>query len=222
MSASRLSIYNDALLMAGERALSSLTEATETRRLLDQVWNNGGVDFCLEEGQWEFAMRTVRIDYDPGLEPDFGYTRAFDKPTDWILTSALCSDEYFKSPLLRYADEAAFWFADLDTIYVRYVSNDASYGGDLSIWPRSFAEFVAAHFASKIILKLTSDQAKLALFINPQNELHSIRGRALLNAKSRCAMSGPTKILAQGGWSKARTRGSNRSDGGNTSGNLIG
>ena len=222
MSASRLSIYNDALLIAGERPLASLTESVETRRLLDQVWNNGGVDLCLEEAQWAFAMRTVRIDYDPGLEPDFGYSRAFDKPTDWILTSALCSDEYFQVPLLRYADEAAFWFADLDTIYVRYVSNDSGYGGDLSIWPRSFAEFVAAHFATKIVLKLTNDENKLSLFINPRNEMHSVRGRALLKAKSKSAMSGPTKMLAQGGWSKARTSGSNRGDGGNSSGNLTG
>lgn len=222
MSASRLSIYNDALLLAGERPLSALTDSVETRRLLDQVWNNSGVDMCLEEAQWNFAMRTVRIDYDPGLEPDFGYTRAFDKPSDWILTSALCSDEYFRSPLLRYADEAGYWFADEDTLYVRYVSNDSSYGGDLSLWPKSFAEFVAAHFASKIILKLTNDQAKLAMFINPQNDHHSIRGRALLNAKSRCAMASPTKMLAQGGWTKARTMGANRGDGGTSSGDLTG
>jgi len=222
VSASRLSIYNDALLMAGERPLSSLTESVETRRMLDQVWNNGGVNLCLEEAQWEFAMRTIRIDYDPGIEPDFGYRHAFDKPTDWIITSAFCSDEYFKVPILRYVDETGYWYCDYDTVYVRYVSNDANYGNDLSIWPRTFAEFVSAHFASKIILKLTNDQARLALFINPQNELHSIRGRALLKAKSKCAMSGPTQMPATGSWINARARGSNRWDGGNTSGNLTG
>lgn len=218
---SRLSLYNDALLMAGERALASLTENVEPRLLLDQVWDNGGVDACLEEGQWMFAMRTVQIDYDPGMEPDFGYQRAFDKPEDWILTSAFCSDEFFKVPVLRYVDEAGFWFSDLDTIYVRYVSNDSSYGTDLSLWPQSFEEFVAAHFASKIILKITNDESRRRLFHNPENPKHSIRGRALLNAKSRCAMASPTSMLAQGMWSKSRTRGVNRRDGGNTGGDLI-
>lgn len=222
MSASRLSVYNDALLMAGERALDTLTDNVESRRLLDQVWNNNGVDGCLEEGQWEFAMRTVMVDYDPAIEPGFGYNRAFGKPTDWILTSAFCSDEFFRVPVTRYADETGYWFSDLDTIYVRYVSNDTNYGADMSKWPRSFAEFVAAHFASKIILKLTNNEARLSLFINPQNPEHTIRGRALMNAKSRCAMASPTQITAQGRWSVARTRGVARRDGGNISGNLIG
>ncbi len=218
----RLSIYNDALLMVGERSLASLTEEVEARRLLDVVWNHDGVDACLEEAQWEFAMRTARIDYDPGITPDYGYSRAYDKPSDWILTSAFCSDEFFRVPILRYVDEAGYWYSDYDSVYVRYVSNDASYGGDLSLWPRSFTEFVVAHFASKIVLKLTSDQNKLALFLNPQNPQHSIRGRALLQAKSRCAMASPTQISATGRWSGARTRGSYRGDGGNFGGNLIG
>jgi hypothetical protein len=222
MSATRLSLYNDALLLAGERAITSLTVVEETRRLLDQIWNNQGVDACLEEGQWMFAMRTVRIDYDPGIEPDYGYSRAFDKPTDWILTSAFCSDEYFRVPILRYVDEAGYWYSDLDNIYVRYVSNDESYGADMSKWTPSFKDFVAAHFATQLVLKITNDERRLAMFVNPANPLHSIRGRALLRAKSRSAMAGPAQISAQGNWSLARTRGVNRRDGGGTSGNLIG
>lgn len=221
MATTRLSLYNDALLLCGERALASLTVNEETRHLLDTVWNNNGVDGCLEEAQWEFAMRTIRIDYDTGITPDFGFRRAFDKPTDWILTSAVCADEYCRVPLTRYVDEAAMWYADEDTIYVRYVSNDDAYGADLSKWPRSFTEFVASHFASKIILKTSSDDAKIRMFLNPERPLHSIRGRALLRAKSRCAMAGPTQFVAQGSWSRARQAGSSRGDRGSNSGDLY-
>lgn len=222
MSTSKLQIYNDALLLIGERTIATLTDETEGRRLLDIVWDNNGVDGCLEEAQWEFAMRTVRIDYDPGIEPDYGYARAFDKPDDWILTSAVCSDEFFKVPILRYVDEAGFWFSDQDEIYVRYVSNDPNYGTNYGLWPRSFTEFVASHFASKIVLKISNDESRTRLFNNPDNPEHSIRGRALLNAKSRCAMASPTSYPAQGQWSRSRTRGVARRDGGGTSGNLIG
>ncbi len=222
MSATRLSLYNDALLLAGERTLASLTEANEPRRLLDQIWNNQGVDACLEEGQWMFAMRTIQIDYDPGIEPSYGYARGFDKPTDWMLTSAICSDEFFRVPVLRYFDESGFWYSDLDTLYIRYVSNDASYGADMSKWPPSFKDFVAAHFAAQLILKISNDESRLKLFVNPDKPLHSIRGRALLKAKSRCAMSGATSFEAQGQWSRSRTRGVARRDGGGTTGNLIG
>jgi len=221
MAATRLSIYNGALLLCGERALSALTDNVEGRHLLDVVWNNNGVDACLEEAQWEFAMRTIQIDYDTGITPDFGYARAFDKPTDWMLTSAVCSDEFFRAPISQYVDETGLWYANEETIYVRYVSNDAAYGGNLAGWPRSFTDFVEAHFASKIILKTTSDEAKIRLFVNPERPLHSIRGRALLNAKSRCAMSGPTQTPAQGRWSRARMAGGGNRDGGSNSGNLY-
>jgi hypothetical protein len=219
---SRLSIYNDALLLCGERSITSLTVEEEGRRLLDQVWNNGGVRACLEEGQWMFAMRTIQIDYDPGIQPDYGYARGFDKPDDWVLTSAVCGDEFFRTPLLRYVDEAGFWFSDLDTIYVRYVSDDATYGGDLSLWPQSFVDFVAAHFASKIIIKLSNSEEKIRLFLNPERPEHGIRGRAMTRARSRCAMASPTMIPAQGQWSSSRRRGTNSSDRGNISGNLTG
>jgi hypothetical protein len=222
VSASRLSIYNDALTLCGERVLASLTEEVEGRRLLDQVWNAQGVDGCLEHAQWEFAMRAVQIDYDPGISPGFGYNRAFDKPSDWILTSAVCSDEFFRAPLTRYIDETGYWYSELDTIYVRYVSNDAAYGGDLSKWPRSFQDFVAAYFASKIVTKISNDEQRHQMISNPANPRNSILGRALLEAKSRCAMANPTAFPAPGRWSGARVRGSGTRDGGNTSGSLIG
>lgn len=213
--ASQLSLYNDALLLVGERALASLTEEREPRRLLDQVWANGGVKACLEEGQWHFAMRTILVDYDTAITPAFGYARAFVKPTDWVLTSALCSDEYFEAPLLRYVDEAGHWYADEDQLYVRYVSDHADYGGNLAGWPESFKDFVAAHLASKLVLKLAGNEEKLKTTL-------AIRKQTLALAKSRSAMTGPTQFPAPGSWNQARTLGrSTRRDGGGR-GSLIG
>ena len=212
---SRLAIYNDALLICGERALSSLTEDREPRRLLDQVWQNEGVEYCLEEAQWYFAMRTVRVDYDPDVDPGFGVRRGFSKPSDWILTSALCADEYFRAPVTRYFDEAGFWYSDLDTLYVRYVSNDTEYGMDLARWPRTFTEFVAAHFATKVVLKLSNDEDRLKKAVG-------LREGCLKKAKNKCAMAMPTIFEAQGNWSKARQRWQPRRDGGSNGGNLIG
>lgn len=214
MSYSRLQLYNDALLLVGERALSSLTESVETRRLLDQVWTNNGVRKCLEMGQWFFAMRTIQIDYDTAIEPTYGYARAFTKPTDWVITTAVCQDEFFAVPLTQYTDEAGYWYSDLDTIYVRYVSDDANYGGNLSGWPTSFQEFVAAHFASRVVLKISNDEKRVGMVL-------ALRERLLRTAKSRAAMALPTRFAAQGGWTSARTGGGGRGDRGNNSGDLT-
>lgn len=212
---SKLDLYNGALLLAGERFLASLTEEREPRRLLDRVWANNGVKTCLEQGQWNFAMRTIRIDYDPSIEPDFGYQRAFQKPTDWVLTSALCSDEYFRSPVTRYWDEAGWWYSDIDTLYVRYVSNDALYGGNMGAWPDSFREYVEEFFCSKIVRKLTGKDSA-------EEDSKKRLEKKLLHAKSMAAMAGPTLFPARGQWGLARNRWGGRRDGGNSSGSLIG
>ena len=211
----QLDIYNNALMLCEERFLASLTEEREPRRLLDLVWSSGGVQNCLEDGQWNFAMRSIQIDYDPGIEPSFGYRRAFDKPTDWLLTSAMAQDEYFRSPLLRYWDEAGFWYADLDTIYVRYISSDPAYGLDLNKWPNSFYDYVCESFANKVILKLTRSEAKLEASTKRLAEKLKI-------ARSAAAMSQPTSFPARGSWGLSRQRYGGRGDRGNTSGNLIG
>lgn len=213
MSTTRLRLYNDALIMCGERTLASLTENREPRHLLDHVWDNDGVHACLESGQWKFAMRTVMLDYDSAVSPSFGYRRGFSKPTDWCLTSALCSDEYFNSPLLQYSDEAGYWYADLDLIYVKFVSDDAAFGGDLSTWTTKFTDFAAAHFASKIIWKLTSDDEK-------RDKVMKLRGALLSIAKNHDAMADPVKFPAPGNWTSSR-RGHGRRDRGSRT-NLIG
>lgn len=213
--ADQLGLYNGALLICGERFLQALTDESEPRRLLDNVWADGGVKFCLEQGQWHFAMRTVQVDYDPSVEPSFGYNRAFAKPDDWINTSGVCTDEFFRSPLTRYTDEANYWYSDLDTIYVRYVSYDVLYGRNLNKWPESFREYVEHYFASKIMLKLSDSDG----------EVEKLDKKTILKlklAKSKAAMAEPTAFPARGAWSNARNRFPNRRDGGNSSGNLIG
>jgi hypothetical protein len=178
------------------------------------VWDNEGVEACLEMGQWKFAMRSVRIDYDADVTPDYGYRRAFSKPDDWVVTSAFCSDEYFDTPLTRYVDETGYWYSDVDEIYVKYVSNDSSYGLDLSLWPATFEDYVAANFASKIIMSLTSDENKRESVIKWEEKKLGI-------AKNKDAMAGPQQFPAPGSFVSSRSRSGSRRDRGNR-GQLIG
>lgn len=200
--ATQLALYNEALRLLGERKLASLSESREPRRLLDDVWASGErIDYWLEQGQWNFAMRTVEIDYDPTIEPTFGYRRAFAKPTDWKRTAGVASDEYFNSPLTKYTDEAGYWYADLDTIYVRFVSNGASYGADLTRWPQSFVRYCAADMAKDICEKLTQNATKFQVMER------AVR-KALTEARSRDAMNEGAAFMPQGSWvtSRGRTR----------------
>lgn len=200
----------------GERFIDSLTVEEEPRRLLDQIWSSGGVKYCLEQGQWNFAMRALQIDYDSSIDPGFlGYNRAFQKPDDWLSTAGLCSDPFFRDPLLRYVDESGFWYSDLDTLYVRYVSDSIYYGMDLNKWPETFREYVEAYFAARIINKLSNSETEVEKMVKLEEERLKV-------AKNKAAMAGPTTFPAQGSWSRSRNRFPNRRDGGGRSGSLIG
>lgn len=224
MTTTRLSIYNGALLLLGELRLANLSENREPRYLLDSVWNKGGVRYCLEQGQWHFAMRTSQFSYNPDITPAFGLNRAFDKPTDWVSTSGIFQDEFLRTPLLDYADEASQWFSSVDDIYVRYVSDHANYGTNYSNWPVSFTEYVEAYFAGRVVHKIPSAAAKIQFLLGPPGrEDKGWVNRCLLIAKNKSAMAQPTTFPSRGTWARARHAGMNRSyrDGGNTS-SLIG
>jgi hypothetical protein len=205
--ATKLSLYNGALRLCKERKLASLSENREPRRLLDDAYGDGSttgaVKACLEMGQWTFATRTVMLDYSPSVEPDFGYRRAFDQPDDLVRVTAVCEDEHFNAPLLRYADERRYWYADLDTIYVRYVSNDDEYGADLSLWPETFVKLVEAYLAQEIVGNLTGADSRRA---------EKAFKDAKLEARSLDAMNKPTVFMPAGSWSSARRGGRSRID----------
>lgn len=188
---SRLSLYNGALLLVGERGLSTLTDDVEPRRLLDLAWGTvggGALDACLGMGQWKFAKRTVMLSPDPSISPAFGYGNAFAIPDDFVRTCALCSDENLNAPLTDYRMEGDYWYAWIEPIYVSYVSNDATCGGDLSRWPPEFVSVVEAYLAEKIALKLLEGEAKWKRAKLALKE-------ALRDAKAADAMEGPPEGL---------------------------
>jgi hypothetical protein len=199
--ATRLSLYNGALLECGERDLASLSENREPRRLLDRVWDNGLVDYVLGKGQWKFGLRAVQLAPETSIEPDFGYQLAYAKPTDHIRTTGLYSDEYANSPLLRYTFEQGYVFTDTEPLFWHYVSNDDAYGGNLAEWPVDFSRAVEVYMASRIVKKLTQSDEKEANLIKLSSTLFR-------DAASSDAMEGPTKFLPPGTWVSARVQGS--------------
>lgn len=195
---SQLSIYQDALGHLGERLLASLSENTEPRRILDQAWP-GARKYCLEHAHWKFAQRTSKITYSNTVTPAFGFDRAFEKPTDIVKLSKICSDEYFQCPITDYVDENGFWFTNIDDIYVSYVSNDDAYGYDYSLWPETFTLYVSLYLASRVAARLrpTLDTRAIMMQLTAAKE----------DAQAKDAMQGPTQFLPQGGWINARRNG---------------
>lgn len=209
----RLSIYNGALSILGERRLASLTDDVESRYKLDDVYDNEFFDRLLQMGQWNFASRTIELLASPSVTPDFGYIHAFEKPEDFIRTMGVWYDEYQSNPCTRYADEGAFWYADPEILYFQYVSNDNQFGTDLSLWPPNFTEMAEHYLAMKVAPRLTGVDLDSERLLG-QWKLW------LRDAKGSDAMESPAKFTPAGSWTRSR-RGSGGGDRGSRN-RLIG
>lgn len=200
-TATKLALYNGALRRLGSRELASLTEAREPRRVLDGVWGaaNEIVLRALEAGDWNFAIRAVMGTASASVEPPFGLAYAFEKPSDLRRLLTLCSDEAFSTPLTdrEYVDEADYWFSDLDTIYVRYISDDGAYGLNDAGWSEAFKDYLECDLAARACERITNSGAKRDL-------LERDRARALKTAKANDAMAEGVKFPPRGSWALAR------------------
>lgn len=211
----QLTLYNKALRLCQEPRLATVDDDIEARYLLDQAYEDEDIrKTCLEQGQWNFAIEADKWSYDNTYTATFGWNRRFVKDTDCIRIVKVCSDERFMQPLLRYEDLAGYLYADLDDIYVQFVSKNASFGYNFALWPQLFTEFVAASLAMQIVPKLTQDENRIA-------KVEQAYQHWLTEARSVDAMKDPTKFPPSGAWSSARRGRWHGNDGGNTN-SLIG
>lgn len=196
----KLERYNGALLILGERKLASLSEAREPRRALDDAWDIVPA-YCLEAGYWKFAMRAVQIDASASVVPTFGYTNAFAKPSDFVRMFKQSQFPQFDPPLLDIVDEPDYWYANIDPLYVKYVSDDVAYGADQSIWPETFCDYIDMRLAFKTCKRITGK--------DPSEDLIKGEQRAAAVARGKDAMNEPPGFPPMGTWASARLRGIN-------------
>lgn len=199
-------VYNQALSLMGERRLTSTSEARDARYHLDNSYAVA-LSYCLEQGFWNFAMRAAQLDASVSVEPSFGYQFAFTKPTDWVRTYIISASETFDPQLLTINDEAGYWYANVDPLFIKYVSNDTSYGADLSLWPETYAHYVASRLAVMTAPAIcTASETKMS-------ELYAIEKRARVDARSKDAMNEPPQFPPRGSWSQSRGGGRSRLSG---------
>jgi hypothetical protein len=195
--ADKLALWNAALQEIGAPRLGSLTETAKARYELDNCYANVVAD-CLRAGSWNFALRTSYFDHDASVTPAFGYSYVFAKPSDWVRTVMMGSDEMFRPPLTDYLDEKGTWLANVDPLYVQYVSNDAAYGMDLTKWPDAFRRYVEVALAERIVLAITQNAG------DKQRLEERTLPRAKRNALNDDAVNEATKFLPASSWTRAR------------------
>lgn len=215
MGTTKLDLMNGALGELGHRRLADTGEPVEAARELHAAYPKVTAE-CIALGSWNFAMETIKAEADTGVTPEFGYTKVFAKPSDWVRTEGVSLDEHFSMPLLHYYDDVNYWSADTSPIYIRYVSNDSGIGMELERWPAAFTRFVELELAARVCMRITQNAGLKA-------EIEKARDTARKLAKNQDAMNeAQPKFAPPGPWTMARNgRTGGRRDRGSR-GSLIG
>lgn len=194
----QLTLYQGALRLCGERKLASLSENRPPRHLLDDVWGEDVIKTCLEQGPWQFATDTQRLDYDPDIEPDFSYRRGFPHPDGYVRTVGLSVNEFGDPPLTMYRDEGGVIYSDPDILYLSFVSNTDDFGRNLSLWPQTFSKFVMAVMAFEVNPRLTNSRAVTA-------DIKQVMKERLNDALGKDGVNRPTTFPPRGLFVSARS-----------------
>jgi len=148
--ATKLGLYNDALLLLGQRRLASLTEDRPNRYDLDEIFEES-VNHCLELVRPRYATKTKRL---VGVTPteDTGYSKQIALPSGIVTIAGVYKDGRFEQPVTRYAHEGNLLFLDYDEVYVRYIADYYTVSvGDAG---PSFARVVSAYLARELASKI--------------------------------------------------------------------
>lgn len=195
--ATKLGIYQGALRLLGPHQLAALTDDRPERYALDAAWD-GSLAYLLEQGMWNFAIRSATLSTAASpTNPHPGYDYAFSRPSDWVRTVAISNDSKFTTTFEDFEVQHTYFYSNVTPLYIRYVSNDASYGLAIANWPERFAKAMEAHLAFESGLPISGDRGN-------RNDMLGLFKDRLAKAKILDAIDERVKWKKPGRWTTAR------------------
>lgn len=145
-SLTRLEVYNAATGHLGLARIAAISEVGEVTRSFNEQWPVV-VRWCLQQAPWQFAVAELTIEA-TGTTPPNTLTSAFPQPADWVMTLDAAKDAQFTVPVYDLVEETGLWYANTDSLNIRYVSSAPDRGFAVALWPPAFCDLVAARLAS--------------------------------------------------------------------------
>ena len=209
MGTTKLQLYKRAITLCEQTPISALTDNVESRKRCDDHYDDVLL-WLMEQGFWRSAMRTVEITQNTGVAPAFSFEYAHDEPSDFIRKHVISLSEFLHPPLDEqsggngYLMEGGYIWANATPVYMRYVSNDASYGYDLTKWTEGMAAAAAFELAGRVAPFLTGSGTKA-------EELKAKAIERAGRAATFDVLQQTTQTVREGRWTGARF-GSSRSN----------
>lgn len=197
----KLTLFNQALSRLGPVRLTGLTENRPERIAFDQHYDEV-MQEMLESGLWFFALRTQEWTPDVDAVDSINGQYVYNLPSDYVRLRKISPDQSQTYEDLSYKREGEVILSDYSTLFVTYVSNHASYGANVGIYPQLFANAFADCLALRANLPITKDRGTSA-------DLERKFARSLMQAKRVDAVDERIKTKQPGTWTQSR-RQSNR------------
>jgi len=166
------------------------------RRLIDECYDEA-LEYMLAQGLWNFASRTIAIEHETSVEPAFGYNYTFEKPSDFIRLVAISAAGDMWPTLPDYTDEGGYWNANVDPLYVQYVSDGSSYGADTSLWPITFKKAFEAYLATQVAMDPMAGLSAAKMELLQKQATLLLRDARAKDAANQAAMAPPPGRLTQ-------------------------
>jgi flagellar biosynthesis regulator FlbT len=157
MAVSKLSIYNDACILLGQRILSSDSEARPIRFKLDALYDNEAVDYCLEIVKPRFAVTLVAL-AGGSVTLESSYTFEATLPSTFQSLVGVFADSELDQEITRFTHESNKILSDFSTIYVRHVQDFATVG--LTNMSAAFSRVVGAFLARELSISFDPDETE--------------------------------------------------------------
>lgn len=181
--ATKLEVYNGALVLLGARTLASLSDNRAERRTLDAVYDPC-LQYMIEAALWHFGSVTDELGASDTVATNFGYQYAYEKPDDYVRLIKISDNERFFPSLDDYGEEGSFFLCDAQPIYIQYVSNDPVEGtANPGVWSPSFTTAFIDELAYRSCEQIAS------VPVTTKDWLEKKRKRSMYYAKSKSAVN---------------------------------
>ena len=198
--ADKLEIFNRVLVKCGQRPLLSLDDQRPEQRAIDRVYD-AAVEKLIEGALWKFASRSDELQPSSTVTPAFGLQYAYDLPDDYVRIIRICDNERFRPTLRDFVIENGYILADVNPLYLQYVSKGATYGYDPGKWTPSFADALVDELAVRTAPYLMSAE------IQRIEQFEKQAKRSFYMAKGRDAVNQPESWIPPGRLVRARSGG---------------
>lgn len=202
MGTTKLQLYIRACILMEQMPVSTVSDNVEVRRRLDDHYDDV-LAWVMEQGFWRTGLRTAELALNTGVAAAFGFEYAHDIPTDFVKQYVVSASDALHPPLdgqsnvKPYRMEGGYVWANTTPIYMRYLSNDAAYGLDLTLWTEGMANGCAHELAARAAPVVTGSTEKA-------DKLHEEATGLISRAATFDAMQQPTMATREGRWTGNR------------------